>query len=284
MVSLQLSKEAPTEFRSLLRTIIREAIPQEYVRVALLFSGGTDSLTCLFTLLDLGIKPILYTFFLENYHSEDAKASEAISKLYDLEQVFIIIPQDRKKLEDDVVELIKELKIYRKTHVQVCYPFLYILPEIKEQFVLTGLSSDSLYGTPASMAINFKNDKEGFDSRRKAILSNPESDCFRPLTDLAKFFGKELVAPYRDKRILDFFLNFAWKELNRPKQKWLSILAFREHYEKYAIYRRNSNLQVGSRIREWHNELLDGKLNEFKRKRVDMLYRDLYEKHVEGKN
>ena len=58
------------KFRNLLLDVIKNEIKNEK-SIAIFFSGGTDSLTCLFTCLELGLKPILYTFHLENYISED---------------------------------------------------------------------------------------------------------------------------------------------------------------------------------------------------------------------
>jgi hypothetical protein len=51
--------------------------------------------------------------------------------------------------------------------------------------------------------------------------------------------------------------------------------AFNDYFSKQNIYRKNSNLQVGSGIREWHNELLNTELNKNNRKRVDEIYKDI---------
>lgn len=52
--------------------------------VAILFSGGLDSLSLLLSCLDIGIKPVLYTFFLESYESSDIKSSRNIAKIFGL--------------------------------------------------------------------------------------------------------------------------------------------------------------------------------------------------------
>ena len=53
------------ELRDLLKAAVKKDLPDE--PVALLFSGGTDSLTVLWTLLDLGVEVHAYTFRLSYF-------------------------------------------------------------------------------------------------------------------------------------------------------------------------------------------------------------------------
>ena len=77
----------------MLRQLLNEYISNEVKedKVAILFSGGMDSLSILFTCLDLGIKPTLYSFYLKSYESQDIKSSRAIAKAYDLKLVEVCI-------------------------------------------------------------------------------------------------------------------------------------------------------------------------------------------------
>ena len=60
---------------------------------------------------------------------------------------------------------------------------------------------------------------------------------------------------------MNYFLNKNFKELHSPKQKNLTYINYKEEIEDYKLYRKNSNLQCNSNIREWHNERLFTELN-----------------------
>lgn len=245
--------------------------------IAILFSGGTDSLTCLFSCLELGIKPKLYSFYLEGEIHKDIEISKQVAEYYNLEHNIIEIKKDKEQLIKDVKFLIKEYKIYRKTNVQCTYPFLHVLPKIKEKYVLTGLCADDLYGTAKSVIIKASKDKNIFDKIRNKTLSNLDSSAYRSIKELVETtYGKTFIVPYREQNIIDYFMTLSWEELNKPKQKQIALDSFKTYFDKQNIYRKNSNLQVGSKIREWHNELLDSELNINGRKRVDEIYKDYY--------
>jgi asparagine synthetase B (glutamine-hydrolysing) len=244
--------------------------------VSLLFSGGTDSLTCLFSLLDLGIKPKLYSFHLENIIHDDIVISKQVSDYYQLQHEIIEIKRDIRQLKNDVQYLIPAFNITRKTNVQCTYPFLHVLPHIEEQYVVTGLCADDLYGSAKSVTIKAAKDKTVFDEIRNKTFDNLYSSAYKPIKELVEnVYNKTLIAPYREPKIIDFFMQFSWSELNKPKQKQLSLTAYEDFFSRQNIYRRNNNLQVGSKIREWHSELVLTDINKYNRRRVDEIYKDL---------
>lgn len=244
--------------------------------VALLFSGGTDSLTCLFAMLNIGIKPTLYSFHMKNTIHKDIEVSMKVAKHLNLNHEIISINEDVKQLENDVTFLCKVMKLNRKTNVQCTYPFLHVIPKIKEKNIVTGLCADDLYGTSKSMSIKYAKDKEGFDKARHKIFNNEYSSAYKPIKEVVESYGKTFLVPYRNKNVIDYFMSLSWEELNKPKQKQIAIDSYKDYFDELNVYRKNSNLQVGSKIREWHNELIDTNLNKNNRKRVDEIYKDLY--------
>jgi len=258
-----------------LKTLLSDSIKSQILGskdVALLFSGGTDSLSMLFTLLDMGIKPTLYTFRLSEHESNDSKVSKFIADKLDLKLKLIIIPYNFKQLQKDVKYLITEFKSARKTVVQVTYPFLYIFPQVKEKFVVTGLSADSNYGTPKSMAIKFRDDFDGFKKFKKKIFENPYTDGYYTINELAKKYNLKLIVPYRNEAIINYLMDYSWRSLNFPRQKWFIVKAWQKEFNNLKVYRKNDNLQVGSKIRERMDKLLNSKLNH-NYERVDEIYK-----------
>ena len=239
----------PQELKELLKLVVSENI-KESKDIALLFSGGTDSLSILFTLLDLGIKPTLYTFRLSEYESEDWKISHKIAKELKLKIIDVIIPYNKHQIINDITKIIKKFKTRRKTIIECAYPFLSIAPLIKEKFVLTGLSADSNYGTSASMSIKYSKNPEGFNMARKKLFANSETDGYKAINDIIESFNHKLIVPYRDTRLINYFLQYNWQDLNKPKQKWFIVKIWNKKFENLMCYRKNNNLQVGSKIRE----------------------------------
>ena len=69
-----------------MRNIINKQLEQyKNKKVALLFSGGLDSLSLMISCLDVGIKPTLYSFKLEGIESDDIKASRRIKMIFILQ-------------------------------------------------------------------------------------------------------------------------------------------------------------------------------------------------------
>ena len=224
--------------------------------VAILFSGGLDSLSLLLSCLDIGIKPVLYTFFLESYESSDIKSSRNIAKIFGLK--LIEIP----------------FNTYKKSAVQCVHPFLYAEKLIKEKYVLSGLCADDLYGTSKHMSILSKNYEE-FQRKRLDIISDETSSGYRYIKSI--FHNKIFIAPYKEcRKLIDYFMSLDYKSMNSPKQKYVTYSAYRNVIDRYKLYRRNENLQCASKIREYHDSLLKTDLNTNNYKIVTPIYRNLY--------
>ena len=266
-----------TELKNLLVESVRKEIDGE-TDVGIFFSGGTDSLTCLFSCLELKLKPHLYCFRLENHISEDSLMSERISKLYNVPLKIIIIKEDLQQLANDVYNIIKKYDVSNKIRVQILYPFPYMLKEIKERVVITGLSADTLYGTNYHSKMQLLDD---FTKSRRNAIDEDEIDGYTVLKEISNSFQKKLVAPYRDDSVINYFLKYSWMELNRPTQKNHSINAFKNYFDSNTIYRTSSSLTINSKIQEFHEKLLTLSFNKLNRKSIDELYSDILHDRVD---
>ena len=86
--------------------------------VAILFSGGLDSLSILLSCLDIGVKPTLYTFYLETYESSDIKSARRIADLFGLNLIEVPIKQEINTLISDVEYIVNRFRTYKKSAVQ----------------------------------------------------------------------------------------------------------------------------------------------------------------------
>jgi len=238
------------EFRAILKEVIEKDLTQE--PVALLFSGGTDSLTILWTLLDLGVSVTCYTFRLERIESTDSKVAQLVAKAWRVPIQIVAAPyQEPNDLRQDVTRVIRIIKSARKTHVEVMWAYWHLFQAVKESQVWSGLQADTLYGTSKSMAIKYAKDPAAFLSAREKMVANPDQEGLRQAQRIAAHFSKSLCVPYTSQAIRDFMFAFSWSSLNRPKQKMPAVLGFEREFKQAPVYRRNDNLQCGSGIREY---------------------------------
>ena len=263
-----------------MRTIINQDLEQyKNNKVALLFSGGMDSLSLLLSCLDVGIKPHLYTFKLCDYDSEDYKFSIKISKIFDLKLTVINISNDIDLLLKDVEYIIKKFKVKKKTQIQCIHPFVYVIEHITEKYVLTGLCADELYGTPRKMQELGRKDLNEFNKKRLEVHSDLKSSSYIYIKQLFEEKNIKLIAPYKENNeLVEYMMNKTFKELHSPKQKNVMYENYKNELNTYKLYRRNSNLQCNSKIRELHDKLLNTFLNVDNNKSVVAIYNRLYKK------
>jgi len=246
-------------FRAILRDVIAEQLGSDSKPVALLFSGGTDSLVILWTLLDLEVRVVCYTFKLEQNESEDFKAAQLACKTWNTPLIEVTIPyQSTTNLLTELRQLIGWMQTDRKTAIECTWPFTYIVPRIKEEQVWCGLNADDLWGSSREMAIRYSKKPEEFQAKRLALLVDPYTAAWYYIERLFTESSprKVLLSPYRHPRVIEYLLSFNWRELNRPKQKMPAYTAFEKEFSQAPIWRKNDNLQCGSGIREYLARLL----------------------------
>jgi len=235
------------DLRSILRSSIAAVLPDE--PVDLLFSGGTDSLSVLWTLLDLGASVTCLTFHLSYFESADARASRAACARWSVP--LIEVTEDERPVEQQLRDVIAAIGSARKTHVEVAYGYNFLLASCQHRHVFSGIQADTLYGSNKNAAIRQgKASAEEFTAYRRALLESPDQEGLAQMRMLAACHGKVLHAPYADEQIRAFFMRYSWQELNRPRQKMPAVLAFADRFAELAIYRHDDNMQCGSHVRE----------------------------------
>lgn len=257
--------------KELLKEYVQERIPKN-ADVGVLFSGGLDSISVLLTALELGYVPTLYTFYLEGYVSKDLETSRRVAQHYNLPLVEVEIKKDVDVMVEQVKSIIKRFSLNKKTQIQVVHPMSNVVPCIKEQYILTGLEADTLYGNSRNMR-KLVNDVDEFYNVRLRAIQDPKNASYQFIKQLVEEEGKELIAPYKESQsIIDYFLNLPVNEIRYGKQKRQTYEAFRDEIDELKLYRRSSNMQVNSGIREFHDELLTSQYNTVQAKSVIAIY------------
>ena len=241
--------------------------------VAVLLSGGVDSLSVAFAAKRLGLNITAYTFHLKGQSSYDADKAVEVSKLFDWNYQVVEVPTEN--LEEDFKKLAKEIMCKKKTHFECCFPFLYIYPKIKERAVLSGWAADGYYGISKKAILHYTKGKTKlkFDEFRDNYFDIKNQAGFQWHERIARNHNKQVIAPYLSLPVKEFFYNKDWYELNEPFQKHHVVTAFDE-FKKFK-FKKHINLQLGAGVDKLFETLIDNKrININNRKRVMDICRD----------
>lgn len=240
--------------------------------VAVLLSGGVDSISVAFSLHRLGRHVKAYTFHLEGMPSYDAQKAVEICKIMNWDYHVTVVPIDN--LKQDFFTLLNEIKCERKTHFECTFPFLYVYPNITETEVLSGWAADGYYGLSKKACLHYKSPKSKFDEFRNDYFQ-PNNTAGRNWHErVANKYGKKFLSPYLDDDIKKYFYQFDWYQLNKPYEKHLVVESFPE-FKTIGKFKKHTNLQLGSGINKIFEKILDdAEINFKKRSRVMDVCRD----------
>ncbi len=252
---------------SMIDNILCEIIETEVQseEVALLASGGIDSLSLGFAAHRLGKKVSAYTFHLEDDYSYDAKKAEEAADKMGWEINTTVVP--KTNLEQDFFNLLHKYKCKRKTSFECTFPFVYLYPKVKQKYIMSGIGADGFHGMSKKCILNFKEPKELFDEFRIEGFKKENYAGVDQQRMLCEEYNKVLVHPYyQHKEVEDYFMQYDWYELNKPEQKQHIRKSFKKELDKVGRIRLHSNLQLESNIDHLFEELIDNNKVNFKRR------------------
>jgi len=244
--------------------------------VGLMLSGGIDSSSVLYSLLEIGLKPHCYSFYLENYESKDLKSARRLTKKHNLKLTEVEIP--RKTIKENLIKLAK-FGCTRKTQFETKIHYLYLFPQIEEPVLFAGIEADNMQGTVRSMILQSSKDPQKFRELRQKAYHYATAINLPIDYKLAEQNGFRLIYPFANKEIYDFYLQFDWEYLNKPYEKWILLNAFNKNFQEDG-YRRHSDMQQNSMMKEYCQTLItDKEINPNNRKRINEAYKDLNKKY-----
>lgn len=224
--------------------------------VAILYSGGFESFSCLCLCLELGIKPHLYTFYLEGVESHDIRKARIDAQVFNVPLTEVKIPSDYGRLKEDVFWIIDALKTTRKTVIQCVHPLLYALPLIKEECVVIGLERGRPWGLNQKGTTAGYKGLEEFNKYRLFAIEEQKRNSIHYIVNMINK-GHVCVRPYDDDDVNDWFMARTYKELNSPHAKQPILDEFAKEHKACVLTLKHASYQVESGLREFHNLLLD---------------------------
>jgi len=229
--------------------------------VALSFSSGTDSLALLFSCLDLGIRPVLYTYYVKDRPSEDLTRAHNLAERLSLPFYKVSIPNEPQSVLRQVKELLM-LGVKGKVNIQCCQGHLNLAPHVKEHIILNGSGVDGLYGSYKSMLLKgCRKDKREFDKLRLKHLSNPNDDAMLDQKEIYFRLNSncQVIYPYRESNVIDYLMGCSWEEINWPRMKEITVKEFPE-IQEFKIYCPRGSQQIVAGTRSLHQELVSSRV------------------------
>ncbi len=249
--------------------------------VAVLLSGGVDSLSIAFALDKIGKTVDAYSFRLDRHDNYDNETAKYTSEIFGWNHTECIV--DTTNLEEDFLTLAKTYKCQKKTHFECVFPFMYVYPKVKPDAVFTGWGADGYYGVSKKANIHYKHTKEKFDEFRKDYHHPDNTAGLRWHDRIAKAHGKIHYYPYMDEDIMDWFYDKDWYELNQPQQKHHVREAYKVQFDKLGKILPHRNLQLESGVDKVFETLLENKKINYKnRTRVMDICRDWVQLETES--
>jgi hypothetical protein len=265
--------EAGAHLRQLITNRVKAVVGPE--PVALAMSGGIDSMTVFFALLDLKKEFTCYCFYQDGIESPDLVSSRQYCSQFNVPLVEICLPSDPDTVYADCVRTIPFCGVkLLKTKVETLRPLMYLFEAVKEHKILNGSSADDFQ--PYKRKANIAYETGGEDAVRKYRLSvDLKPDAYDVLSrEMASAYNKEFVNVYACSEIENFYLQFTYKAITVP-HKALTVQAFAPEFEACGGARKHSSYQVNSRITDVHEQLLASKYNWQKHQAVIGLYNQM---------
>ena len=273
-----------TLIKELLVDHIKNNVPDS--EIAVLLSGGVDSVTVGLAAESADKEVHAYSFYLNGAPSYDFIKAAEVAHKRNWNFTPIVVPTEN--LIEDWHRLV-ELTCRKKTHFECVFPFLYVYPEIEENYVLTGWGADGYFGPSKKAMMRYSSYKKkrnyvayckehnqkrlNWNEFRLAYL---DGDCagLKEHTNLATKHNKIHVTPYLDTNVRELLMSKSYEELNKPKQKHFIRRDFTE-LKKFGTIKPHQNLHLNAGVDKLFETLLNNTEINFKgRKRMMDICKD----------
>ena len=245
--------------------------------VALLLSGGLDSLVTGFVCHEVGKDVVAYTYELDGIPSSERAIAEAIARHMGWPLRIVRVPTVDVRWA--FLRLAIELGCTKKTQFEVTYPIAHLIPEIAQTEIFTGWNFDDHFGNTREDILEVSKLKRAglsetelkaqFDASRDQKYARLDAegspDTFWFAQRIAASLGKRLIDPSTAASVRRFFRQFSHDELS-PAEKPFIRAAFADALRRLpaGLIAKGVKLQKGGGVHELFRTLIDDpKINRF---------------------
>jgi asparagine synthetase B (glutamine-hydrolysing) len=210
-------------------------------------SGGIDSSVLIMSCLDLGYKPYVLSFNMDNRpDSYDFDSARKLAKRFDLDFVPVLLPSSPEIILEKIIYEIKHFRIKKKTALECVYPMMFVFDTCEQlgiRNLVCGHAADGHYALSKKAMIHYRSTQELYQQFRESYFKNKNVAQSETLNQIAKEKNINLYLPYMQQTYFDLFNNLSWFEVNTPRQK---ELVRRDFPELDVMKLKNHlNLQLG---------------------------------------
>jgi hypothetical protein len=243
------------------KTLVRTFEETKTERPFIFLSGGADSNTLLFAALEAGKRPIAVSFHLDGVMSRDFVTAQKTAKIFDVPFLEVVLPNDLETLKKDCELLATRYGCRSKSDFECVWPMYHAFKkvakgaekkDIKHPTIFTGHAADIYYVLSKKGNMHYKDRPDDYRTER---FNDPRLSQRHILPKISKRLGIKNEIPWVQKSILNAFLGASIADVNKPRQKEPSRLAFDEYFKKTRIYQ-HTNFQLGDSGIAKHFEIL----------------------------
>ena len=244
--------------RMLRRVFVRhmKELANKGLPLCLSLSGGMDSITILYALLEAKVPFTAYTFYFDNVPSSDLVTVQQLHKHLDFPQVYVKIPSKWEDLRNEVKESVNLCKTaYKriravKVETILCYRALKQVQPQEPVLVIDGEQLAFLETKNDAIWISHVGEfSPEVDEARRGKFSD--------LADVREtdFIFENIAYPFLDDSITDYLCNFAISACNSPKPKAILYYAFEDYHKLCGSYRKPKSFQKACNAKGLFNKI-----------------------------
>lgn len=245
--------------RTLINTFKNSSTQQPFV----FLSSGADSNSLLFAALEAGKSPIAVSFHMEGTISRDYRQAEITAREFGVPFIEVVLPRDITTLKKECTLLAKKYGCRGKSDFECVWPMYHAFRtvakyakrhKIKDPTIFTGHAADIYYVLSKKGNMHYKDRPDDYRNER---FVDPKLSQRHILPLISSDLGITNVIPWVDKKILKAFLGASIADVNKPRQKEPTRLAFAAHFSRAKVYQ-HTNFQLGDSGIAKHFEILLG--------------------------
>lgn len=260
--SIQMRKDFTEAIKSFLDDIPKKDMDS----IGILLSGGVDSTTLLWVMMELGLRPKVYTYTTSSTKgmSMDHKKAQALAEHYNLPLNVVHMSSDPEYVTQTIEKvLVENLEWLRKGRIDKEVAFLVHemgLAASKDgiKYLFSGLGEGNIHMLGRKTEIR---GHEGRISNLESAISGVGFDMTQVIgfaADLSRM-GVRLCAPHFISNARGAFSRLSWRQVNRPRKKEATLRAYSKEMEFSGINPQVSPMQSGdSGARDYFEEMVTG--------------------------
>ena len=200
--------------------------------------------------MDNGLTPTLYALKMDSIDSDDYKSFTQVVGALNLPSKTLEVNNSFDASAYKAILINNGIPKRKKASILVMCLFAYLIDNVSEEIIYSGLGSDAYYGLGRNFAIqcSLKGEKTPSVQSLIAFRTKTYAHYMEQYVAIQKYAisrGKVIIAPFLQQEVFDYFLNKTYNECNKPKHKSILISLYPSYFGMFKA-RKPSNMHCGN--------------------------------------